>query len=93
MIDLLGELSHVMKNKSITSPDASKQWLDLHQPAKVIVKKNWFGPKVMLCVWCNFESVIHFEFVANGRAVDADLYFTLSFNFIYLFLNCINIRS
>ena len=28
----------------------------------------------MLCVWLNFEGVIHWEFVPNGRPVDADLY-------------------
>ena len=28
----------------------------------------------MLCVWWNFEGMIHWEFVLNGRAVDADLY-------------------
>ena len=32
------------------------------------------GPKVMLCVWWNFEGVIHWDFVPNGRAVDADFY-------------------
>ena len=36
--------------------------------------KNRFGHKVMLCVWFNFEGVIHCEFVPDGRAVDADLY-------------------
>ena len=35
---------------------------------------NLFDRKVMLCVWWNFEGVIHWEFVPNGRAVDADLY-------------------
>ena len=29
----------------------------------------------MLCVWWNFEDVIHWEFVSNGRAIDTDLYF------------------
>ena len=37
-------------------------------------QRNCFGHKVMLCVWWNFEGVIHWEFVPNGRAVDADLY-------------------
>ena len=31
------------------NPDASKQCLGPRQPAKVIVKKTLFGPKVMLC--------------------------------------------
>ena len=28
----------------------------------------------MLCVWWNFEGVIHWEFVASGRAVNGYLY-------------------
>ena len=28
----------------------------------------------MLCVWWNSECVIRWEFVLNGRAVDADIY-------------------
>ena len=28
----------------------------------------------MLCVWWNLDGVIHWEFVPNGREVDADLY-------------------
>ena len=56
------------------NPEASKQWLDPCQLAKVIVKKNWFSPKIMLFVWWNFECVIHWEYVPNGRAVDADIY-------------------
>ena len=55
-------------------PDASKQWLVPRQPAKVIFKKIRFSPKVMLCVWWNFEGVIHCEFVPNRRAVDVYLY-------------------
>ena len=56
------------------NPDASKQWLGPRQTAKVIVLKNQFGPKVMLCVWWNFGDVIHWEFVPNRRAVDAGIY-------------------
>ena len=55
------------------NPGASKQWLGPCHPVKIIVKKNLFGPKVMY-VWWNFEGVIHWEFVPNGRAADADLY-------------------
>ena len=56
------------------NPDASKQCLGTRQPAKVMVKKNRFGPKVMLCVWWNFEGAIHWEFAPNRRAVVVDLY-------------------
>ena len=56
------------------NPNTSKQWLGPCQPAKVIVKNNWFNPNIMLYVWWNFEGVIHWEFVPNGHTVDADLY-------------------
>ena len=36
--------------------------------------KNLFRSKVMLCVWCNFEGMIRWEFVLNGRAVDSELH-------------------
>ena len=56
MIDLSGELSHVMKNGAITA---------------TLTPRN-SGPKVMLRVWWHFQGVIHWEFVPNERAVDAD---------------------
>jgi len=28
----------------------------------------------MLCVWWNFEGIVHFELVPNGRAINAELY-------------------
>ena len=50
---------------SYRNPDASKQWLGPRQPDKVIVENNRFCPKVM-CVWCNFEGVIHWELFETG---------------------------
>ena len=75
MIDLSGELSHVMKNWSLTAtlmPQNSDS-VPVKLP-KSSLKKSRFNPKVVLCVWWNFENVIHWEFVPNGRAVNADLY-------------------
>ena len=54
--------------------DASKQWLRPRQPAKIIVKRNQFGPKVMLWDSWNVEGVVHWEFVPNGSAVDTAIY-------------------
>ena len=28
----------------------------------------------MLCVWWNFDEIVHFELVPNGRAISAELY-------------------
>ena len=37
------------------NPNASKEWLDPRQPAKVIIKINRLYSKVTLCAWWNFE--------------------------------------
>ena len=54
--------------------DTRKQWLDPGQPANPVVKQKCFERKVMLCVWWNFEGVIHFELVPEGLAINAELY-------------------
>ena len=41
---------------------------------KSSLKKNRFGPKVMFCVWWNYEGVNHLYFVPNKRAVDVAPY-------------------
>jgi histone-lysine N-methyltransferase SETMAR len=56
------------------NPNTSKQWLDPGQPVNLVVKQKSFERKVMLCVWWNFEGVIHFELVPEGLAVNAELY-------------------
>ena len=56
------------------NPDTRKQWLDPGQPANPVVKQKSFDRKVMLCVWWNFEGVIHFELVREGLAINAELY-------------------
>lgn len=37
-------------------------------------KRDRFSRKALLCVWWNFEGVIHFELVPNGRTIDSDMY-------------------
>ena len=39
-----------------------------------MVKQKSFERKAMLCVWWNFEGVIHFELVPEGLAINAELY-------------------
>jgi Transposase (partial DDE domain) len=39
-----------------------------------VVKQKSFERKVMLCIWWNFEGVIHFELVPEGLAINAQLY-------------------
>jgi histone-lysine N-methyltransferase SETMAR len=40
-----------------------------------VAKRDRFSKKAVLCVWSNFEGVIHFQLVPNSRAIDAELYF------------------
>ena len=42
--------------------------------AEPVPKRDRFSRKAMLCVWWNFEGIIHFELVPNNRAIDAELY-------------------
>ena len=56
------------------NPDKQNQWLDPGQMSKPVAKRDRFSRKALLCVWWNFEGVIHFELVPNGRTIDADLY-------------------
>jgi [histone H3]-lysine36 N-dimethyltransferase SETMAR len=57
-----------------SNPNKENQWLDPGQEAYPVAKRDRFSKKVMLCVWWNFEGVIHFELVANNRAINAELY-------------------
>jgi histone-lysine N-methyltransferase SETMAR len=56
------------------NPDKQNQWLNPRQVAESMAKRDRFSRKALLCVWWNFEGVIHFELVPNNRTVDADLY-------------------
>ena len=71
---LSGELYYVMKNGSITAtltpPNSDSVPVNLPNTSL----KNRFGPKVTLCVWWNFESVIRWKFVENEHAVGSLLY-------------------
>lgn len=50
------------------------QWLDKNQPALPVVRRGRYDKKVMLCVWWNYQGVIHYELVPEGQAVNAKLY-------------------
>jgi histone-lysine N-methyltransferase SETMAR len=56
------------------NPDKRNQWLDIGQVAQPVPRRERFSKKTLLCVWWNFEGVIHFELLPNGVTVDADLY-------------------
>jgi histone-lysine N-methyltransferase SETMAR len=58
----------------LVNHDRSKRWVSKGQDTPSIPKHNRFGKKVMICVWWNFEGVVHFELVPNGKAINAELY-------------------
>jgi histone-lysine N-methyltransferase SETMAR len=37
-------------------------------------KQNRFAKKVMICAWRNFEGVLYFELIPDGRAINFNLY-------------------
>ncbi|CAF1582868.1 unnamed protein product [Adineta ricciae] len=62
--------------KRIVTSDKKWVYLVNHNRRKrwVLRGQDRFGKKVMICVWWNFEGVLHFELVPDGRAVNAELY-------------------
>lgn len=56
------------------NPDKRKQWVLHDQEAIPVVQQSRFDHKVMICVWWNFEGILHFELIPNGRTINADLY-------------------
>ena len=58
----------------LSNPDYRKQWVPRDEEAQPVVQRNRFGRKVMLCVWWNFEGVLLYQLLPNGKAVNAQLY-------------------
>jgi histone-lysine N-methyltransferase SETMAR len=58
----------------LVNHNRDKRWVQKGQETPSVPKHNRFGKKVMICVWWNFEGVVHFELVPNGRAINAELY-------------------
>lgn len=57
-----------------SNSDLRKQWLNPGELAQPVVKQKRFEQKVMLCVWWNYEGLLHFELIPNGQSITADLY-------------------
>jgi [histone H3]-lysine36 N-dimethyltransferase SETMAR len=58
----------------LVNHNRTKQWVKRGQQTQPIVRQDRFGKKVMLCVWWNYEGVIHFELIPDGQAINAELY-------------------
>lgn len=55
------------------NPDNRKKWI-CNNERHTIVKQDRFGKKVMLCVWWNFEGILHFETIPENKSVNAEVY-------------------
>ena len=58
----------------LVNHDWQKKWVPRGQDPPSVPHQNRFSKKIMICVWWNFEGVLHFELVPNGRAINAELY-------------------
>ena len=45
----------------LNNPNLKRHWLDPKQPALPVPRRDRFDTKFMLCVWWNYEGIIHFE--------------------------------
>ena len=50
------------------------QWIDCGSTALPVVRRERFEKKVLLCVWWNFEGIVYFELVPDGRTINTELY-------------------
>jgi histone-lysine N-methyltransferase SETMAR len=39
-----------------------------------VAKREHFEKKVLLCVWWNYEGLIYYELVPDGRMINAEVY-------------------
>jgi len=62
--------------RKFNNPDNQNQWLNHGQMAEPVAKRDWFSRKTLLCIWWNFEGVIHYELFPNNRTTDVNLYYT-----------------
>jgi histone-lysine N-methyltransferase SETMAR len=63
----------MMRSGFISSLDTHNQWYDPGQVVKPVAKRDMFSSKAMLCVWWNFEGIIHLQLMKNNRAINAEL--------------------
>lgn len=54
--------------------DNRNQWINKDAPAPVIVRRQRFEKKALLCCWWNIDGIIHFEVIRDGQAINAEIY-------------------
>jgi len=55
-------------------PDTSNQWIDKGSQAEAVVKHGKFEKKSLLCVWWNYEGVVHFELLPDDQTIHSEVY-------------------
>ncbi|GBM27408.1 hypothetical protein AVEN_250435-1 [Araneus ventricosus] len=58
----------------LRNPENRKRWLDVGQSVEPVAKQGRFEKKFMICGWWNFEQVINFEIIPQGRSVNFENY-------------------
>ncbi|GBL86934.1 hypothetical protein AVEN_218675-1 [Araneus ventricosus] len=58
----------------LRNSDHRKQWLDVRQSVEPVAKQGRFEKKFMIYVLRNFQQVIHFEIILQGRSVNSKIY-------------------
>jgi histone-lysine N-methyltransferase SETMAR len=58
----------------LNNSDLQKQWLDKGQLPVLVAKRERFEKKVLPCVWWNYEGLIYYKLVPDGRTINAEVY-------------------
>jgi histone-lysine N-methyltransferase SETMAR len=57
----------------LNNPDLQNQSLDKGQLSVPVAKRERFEKKVYLCVWWNYEGLIYYELLPDGRTINAEV--------------------
>ncbi|KAJ0178580.1 hypothetical protein K1T71_005355 [Dendrolimus kikuchii] len=51
-----------------------RSWSKAGHASQTVAKPELTRNKVMLCVWCDWKDIIHYELLPPGRTIDSELY-------------------
>jgi histone-lysine N-methyltransferase SETMAR len=58
----------------LNNPDLQKHWLNKGQlPVPVAKRERLEKKKALLCVWWNYEGLIYYELMLDGRTINAEV--------------------
>lgn len=58
----------------LENPKNKKQWLDPDQAAQQTPKLDYYGKKVLLCIWWDFKGIVYYELLNQGQTINATRY-------------------